>query len=136
MVTETRHLWQRPAFVGATGRDGFDAEYESWSQFLGDSTAAQGEHPDRNILYGWNWLKPGYGYRDDEAYDGGTECLETFWILPFKNVLMTLDVVVTPADEDAVREWLEGRGSWLADQWRPVVVLPNPEHRLPTGDTG
>lgn len=131
-----RHLWQRPVFTGADGRDGFDAVYDSWGEFVSESAAAKGDHPDRNILYGWNWCKPGYGYRDDEPYDGDTEVLETYWILPFKNVLMTLVTEVTANDEDAVCRWLADRGAWLADTWRPVVVVPNPEHRPPAGDTG
>jgi hypothetical protein len=128
-----RHLWQRPSFTGATGRDGYDAVYDSWSEFVTMSTAAKGEHPDHNILYGWNWCKPGYGYRDDTPHDGD-EVLETFWILPFRNVLMTLTTEVVTSDEANVAAWLLDRGAWLADQWRPLVVVPNPEHRPPTGD--
>jgi hypothetical protein len=128
------HLWQRPEFTGAEGRDGFNAYYDSWKEFMSESTAAKGDHFELNILYGWNWHKPGYAYGDDAPYDG-PELLETFWILPRRNAVMVLETEVTPADEPAVRTWLEDMGASLVDTWRPVVVLPRPAPVPPGGDS-
>lgn len=118
------HLWQRPWFDGAEGRDGFDMVYDTWEEFITESLAAKGTHPERNILYGWNWGKPRYGYRDEEPFEADQDTLFTYWILPFKNVLMTLEVTVSPNDEDAVRTWLTDRAAWLSAAWWPVQVEP------------
>lgn len=135
LTTKTApHLWQRPAFVGAEGRDGLNCYYDSWAEFLRESTAAKGDHFDLNILYGWNWYKPGYAYGDDEPHDG-PELLETYWVLTRRNAMMVLETEVTPADEPAVRAWLEDMGASLADTWRPVIVVPHPERKLKGGDS-
>jgi hypothetical protein len=106
--------WGRPADYGD-----FIQRFDSWADFVSDGgmcSAALG----LNLLYRWDWHAWHIEFPED--YPGGLEKheVELFWMMPRKGIMARSDIAVTPADEQAVHDWLAPHWNYMRGLWAPL----------------
>ncbi|WP_329615635.1 hypothetical protein OG244_23260 [Streptomyces brevispora] len=110
-------LWEiEHPYCAAEGnhyKTGLHNLFSSWAEFT--ETTFYGGDRDMNLLYRWDWRKPG---RHD--WDG-TETLLLFFIFQRKAIACSAEIPITEADEDAVRSWLISCAATLRDTWAPLL---------------
>jgi len=87
--------------------------FASWAKFT-ETTLYDGDR-DMNLLYRWDWRKPGHHEWD------GTETLLLFFILQRKAIACSAEMPITEADEPAVRAWLISCAATVRDTWAPLL---------------
>jgi len=114
------HLWEidHPYYAneGNFYKDGLHNLFDSWGEFA--ETAFFDGDRDLNLVYRWDWRKPG-----SHDWDG-EECLLLFFILQRKAICSSAEIAVTEADEPRVREFLESCAQTLASIWEPIPLPP------------
>jgi hypothetical protein len=110
------HLWEVDHdFYGPDG--GYQNQYDSWQEFIdGDGHQIEG----LNLLYRWDWQA--WHLQFPEDYPDGQESheLQLFWIMPRKSAMGNDTIKVTPADEPAVRAWLQKHADYMRKLWAPL----------------
>ncbi len=113
------HLWEpdHPYYCaeGNFYKRGCHNLCESWEEF---HDMVKDWNPDLNLLFRWDWFVP----QDVPPGEDGRQRLLTFWVGQRKAALYSWECPVTPADEPAVREWLEERARTIAALWAPVTL--------------
>lgn len=97
-------------------KNGLHNLFDSWADFT-ETTFYDGDR-DLNLLYRWDWRKPGHHDWD------GTETLLLFFILQRKAIACSAELPVSDADEPAVRAWLTECANTLRAVWEPLLPVP------------
>jgi hypothetical protein len=125
--SQTQHLWEidHPYYCepGNFFKNGQHTNFDSWQQFVDETLFATGD-PDLNLLFRWDWHKPGHHDWD------GPEQLLLFFVLQRKSFNCSVQIAVTEADEPAVRAWLAERAKTITAIWAPIT-LPESEKPFP-----
>ena len=77
-----------------------------------------------NMLYRWDWHAWHLEYPNDHPNGSESHELELFWMMPRKGIMARDTITVTPADEPAVRAWLEPHWQYMRDLWEPLASTP------------
>jgi hypothetical protein len=113
------HLWEidHPYYCepGNFFENGQHTAYSSWQEFTEHTVFATGDR-DLNLLFRWDWHKP--GYHDWE----GDERLLLFFVLQRKSFNCSVEIGVTEADEPAVRAFLEDCAQTMRATWEPILT--------------
>lgn len=122
------HLWEvKHPYYCAEGnfyQNGLHQRYGSWAAFM----EAWGDNDmDYNLLFRWDWAIP-VDVDDPNktalwiGEPNTRDCtLRLFWMLQRKGKNCSCEVAVCPADEPAVKAWLQGRYDHLKSLWTPLV---------------
>jgi len=126
MPNDDKHLWEydHPYYCSEGNYLAKPLEHpdcwehcDSWQDFIenwGDSD------PDLNLVFRWDWhawhLEHPEDYPDTEKH-----VLMVFFMLQRKAFNKSVEVAVTPADEPAVRDWLQQRAKTIASIWQPLI---------------
>lgn len=114
----SQQLWEidHPYYAaeGNYYKTGLHNRFESWTEFT-ETTFYDGDR-DMNLLYRWDWHKPGHHEWD------GAETLHLFFILQRKAIACSSQIPVTEADEPAVREWLTECAATMRETWAPLAT--------------
>jgi hypothetical protein len=113
-----QHLWEidHPYYAaeGKFFKLGHHTLFTSWDEFI-ETTFFDGDR-DLNLLYRWDWEKP--GFNDWE----GDEQLKLFFILQRKAICCSVEMPITDADEPRVRWFLEECARTMRAIWEPVAL--------------
>jgi hypothetical protein len=113
------HLWdvEHPYYwnEGNYYKNGCHHNAGTWGDFIAEVADWD---MDYNLLCRWDWEKPERGVI-------GT--LKTFWVGQRKASLWSMECVVHPDEEPAVREFLQARLDHLMKLWAPLVPSVAPE---------
>lgn len=113
------HLWEiRHPYQFEDFGTPADADFADLSGFLDCYRPGNG-FDELNLLFRWDWRKPGLVHEGYEPVEG-PERLDCVFILQRKARIVRTTVPVTEADEPRVREWLEKRSHDIAAIWCPV----------------
>ncbi|AUX81996.1 hypothetical protein SEA_FRANKIE_70 [Mycobacterium phage Frankie] len=126
---DTKHLWEydHPYYCSEGNYLAQPIEhpecwqtYDSWQDFHEDWGNAD---PDLNLIFRWDWYAPHLEFPED--YPDGREehILRLYLMLQRKAFNKSIYVSVTPADEPAIREFLQQRAKTIAAIWEPLVTL-------------
>jgi hypothetical protein len=96
-------------------------EHASWTEFLAEMGNAD---LDLNLLYRWDWHERDPGDFEPGDPEAEVEYLELFYMHQRKARPWSHRVVVTSADEPAVRAWLLDRAVHMARLWAPLLTEP------------
>lgn len=126
-MSDNQHLWEidHPYYcsegsywVPGTRWHEVHADYSSWADFMDEWG---GNDSDLNLLFRWDWQRSDPSdYQDDEDVPG--DQLHLFYMMQRKARNMSVYVVVTEADEPAVREWLTTKADHMRKLWEPLLV--------------
>lgn len=116
----SNHLWEaeHPYYwtEGAFFASGYHSNHASWAHFIADMGGAD---DDLNLVCRWDWtLETDDDDKPVEPIGMGT--LKVRYVLQRKGICMSHDVTVTPADEPAVREWLQKKWEHMQRLWAPL----------------
>ncbi|MEV6403984.1 hypothetical protein AB0M58_13700 [Streptomyces bobili] len=136
-MTGTRRLWEinHPSschegnFYAPPGK-GLHTAYDSWSEFH-DKWGPGG--PDRAHVFRWDWERDTGEYLEEDE-SPGPDLLKVYWVLQSTAILGSTQVVVTEADEPAVRAWLAERSQHVRALWEPFLEDPGTRTPPPTPD--
>ena len=108
----------------ASGSEKTCGRYRSWSEF---HESEGNSDQDLNLLFRWDWHEsPDWGhgtpFTGDPNYRNGVLLL--FWMGQRKGLYRWTEVEVCRADEPVIREWLQGRLSYLVSLWEPLTPPP------------
>lgn len=119
--TTTRHLWEvdHPHYCepGNFFKNGQHTVFASWQEFVEETVFATGDR-DLNLLFRWDWHKPGFHEW------GGPEQLLLFFVLQRKSFNCSVEIAVTEADEPAVHAFLKECAQTLRATWEPILATP------------
>lgn len=93
--------------------NGCCTSYESWACFFEAYDPAETDF-DYNLVFRWDWAAPA---PDDRIQQ---HRLTVFWMGQRRGRFWSSIVNVTPADEPAVRAWLEPRWAQMQALWAPL----------------
>ncbi|MEV0443489.1 hypothetical protein AB0I84_13115 [Streptomyces spectabilis] len=96
--------------------------FSSWQEFTEETVFVTGDR-DLNLLFRWDWCKPGHPGWD------GDECLLLFFVIQCKGFNCSVQIAVTEADEPAVRAFLGDCVQAMRATWEPILDTP-PPHRI------
>lgn len=113
------HLWEIRHPYQFEDYGLIDSEFPDLTSFLDNYRPGDG-FDELNLLFRWDWRKPGYPYSGYETYEG-PEKLDCVFVLQRKARIVTTSVPVTERDESVVRDWLERRSHDIAAIWCPVL---------------
>lgn len=110
------HLWEidHPYYAAEGNYYSTDCHtrYVDWQDFT--DTAFYNYDRDQNLLYRWDWRKPGF-------HDwGGAETLSLYFMLQRKAIACSVEMPVSEADEPAVREFLKECAQHIVAIWEPL----------------
>ena len=71
---------------------------------------------DQNLLYRWDWRKPGHHDWD------GAETLSLYFMLQRKAIACSVEMPISEADEPAVREFLQECAQHITAIWEPILT--------------
>ncbi|NUL13259.1 hypothetical protein [Streptomyces lunaelactis] len=112
------HLWEidHPYYAneGNYYKAGLHNQFASWDEFM-TTTFFDGDR-DLNLLYRWDWRKPGHHEWD------GPEYLLLFFMLQRKAICCSVEIPVTEADEPRVRWFLEDCAQAMRATWEPIAL--------------
>ena len=112
----SEHLWEtkHPYYwsEGCYHEAGYARRYLSWAEFFAEWKEAD---EDYNAVYRWDWTV-------DE--DTGVHTLMVFMVAQRKGFTFSHDITVTPADELAVRVYLERHWRRVQAVWAPLGAEP------------
>lgn len=112
------NLWEvdHPYYAaeGNFYKNGLHSVFSSWGEFTRE--AFYGGDRDLNLVYRWDWHKPGFHEWD------GSEALHVFFILPRKAICCSVEISVTEEDQDAVRSWLTECAQTVGAIWAPLTI--------------
>lgn len=126
------HLWEpkhdfygpeRPGFGRREEYGPYINAFDSWAAF--EEEGMYHSASGLNFLYRWDWHAWHLEFPDDYPDEAGlTERweLELFWMMPRKGIMARSVIAVTPADEPAVRAWLEPHWAYMRNLWAPLSV--------------
>lgn len=121
MTDQPAHLWEidHPYYAaeGNYFKEGQHTRWNSWESFRDETAFVSGDR-DLNLLYRWDWRKPGHHDWD------GPETLLLFFVIQRKGFNCSHEVTVTEADEPAIRAWLEECAQTIRAIWEPVSLTP------------
>ncbi|MGW7435679.1 hypothetical protein [Streptomyces sp. NPDC054849] len=86
----------------------------SWENFRKETVYVTGDR-DLNLLFRWDWRKPGFCDWDGEEY------LLLFFVIQRKGFNCSHQVKVTEADEPAIRAWLAECAQTMRALWEPLL---------------
>jgi hypothetical protein len=113
---EQQHLWEidHPYYCqeGNWYARDHHTHYTGWADFTG--TTLYNYDRDQNLLFRWDWRKPGFHDWD------GAETLLMFFMLQRKAIACSVELPVTEADEPAVQKFLEECAQTIRDLWAPL----------------
>jgi hypothetical protein len=141
MTEQQPHLWEaehdyygpeRSYWGNGADQAPYNNSFDSWADFAEEGSmhsAIEG----LNFLYRWDWDAWHLQYPED--YPDGEEShqLRLYWMMPRKGIMATSSIKVTPADEDAVREWLKPHAAYMQKLWAPLISAPANTEAVPTG---
>ncbi|MFE0088818.1 hypothetical protein [Streptomyces sp. NPDC059016] len=114
------HLWEIDHPYYANEGNYYEAGHHnlvsSWDEFT-TTTWFDGDR-DLNLLYRWDWRKPGHHEWT------GAETLLLFFMLQRKAICCSVEIRVTEADEPRVRWFLEDCAQTMRAIWEPIAVSP------------
>jgi hypothetical protein len=113
------HLWEIDhPYYAAEGNyfaTGWHNHFASWEAFTAETHFYKGDR-DQNLLYRWDWRKPGH-------HDWtGTEMLSLYFVLQRKGICCSVEMPISEAHEPTVRRWLDQCAGFLAAIWEPIVA--------------
>jgi hypothetical protein len=116
------HLWEikHPYYAP----DGYANECESFEQLRHDVDRID---EDMNHIYRWDWYDPQQPHNDDlflpDEYRPTKQRFTVHMVQPRKSSFINFWCWVTPADEPAVLEWLQGPRvlGALRTLWEPII---------------
>ncbi|MEU9444604.1 hypothetical protein AB0D42_27735 [Streptomyces sp. NPDC048304] len=117
------HLWEIDHPYYASGgnyyKTGLHNLFASWDEFI-ETTFYDGDR-DLNLLYRWDWQKPGFhGWT-------GEEQLKLYFILQRKAICCSAEMPITEADEPRVRWFLDECAQTMRAIWEPIsLTVPEP----------
>lgn len=118
-----RHLWEidHPYYCepGNFFKNGQHTAFASWQEFAEETVFATGDR-DLNLLFRWDWRKPGHHDWD------GPEQLLLFFVLQRRSFNCSAEMPVTEADEPAVRAFLAECAQTMRATWAPLLDEPTP----------
>lgn len=118
MSEQPSHLWEidHPYYCaeGNYFKRGQHALWSSWKDFKGETFYVTGDR-DQNLLFRWDWRKPGFCDWDGEEY------LLLFFVLQRKGFNCSHQITVTEADEPAIRAWLAECAQTMRATWEPLL---------------
>ena len=121
MTGRDAHLWEidHPYYCaeGNFFKNGQHATWESWKTFAEDTVFVTGDR-DLNLLFRWDWRKPGH-----HDWDGG-EYLLLFFVIQRKAFNCSHEIPVTAEDEPAVRAFLGECAQAMRATWEPLLDNP------------
>ncbi|MCX4232076.1 hypothetical protein [Streptomyces ortus] len=119
-LTEQR-LWaiDHPYYCaeGNFFKNGQHTVFASWQEFADETLFVTGDR-DLNLLFRWDWRKPGFHDWDGDEY------LLLFFVLQRKSFNCSQQVTVTEADEPAVRAFLEDCARTMRATWESILDAP------------
>lgn len=127
-MSADKHLWEfdHPYYgpescYYATGIQSREAnsEFESWQAFVDDGGYFDADL-DMNFLYRWDWLRDTGEFSEPDD-DPEPDRLLLFYMGQRKGFMSHHSIVVTEADEPAVREWLTVRAEHMRKVWEPLL---------------
>ena len=145
VTADDKHLWEfdHPYYCseGNYYKNGLNTLFESWEAFAQPSKGRSFNDEwnllydfddDLNLLFRWDWKKadpsnywivPGDPDDETEAFAEAqkTDTLQLFFILQRKAYNISAEVIVTEADEPAVREWLTTKAAHMRRLWEPLL---------------
>ena len=120
MTTQPR-LWEidHPYYCaeGDFFKNGQHTVFTSWREFTDETVFVTGDR-DLNLLFRWDWCKPGHHDWD------GDECLLLFFVIQRKGLNCSVQITVTEADEPAVRAFLTECAEAMRATWEPILDRP------------
>lgn len=115
----TAHLWEiyHPYYCaeGNHFKAGQHTRFASWREFAAETLFVTGDR-DLNLLFRWDWRKPGHHDWDGEEY------LLLFFVIQRKGFNCSVEMPVTEADEPAVRAFLTECAQAIGDLWAPLAI--------------
>ncbi|MDF2915975.1 MAG: hypothetical protein K0S70_192 [Microbacterium sp.] len=119
------HLWESDhPYYCAEGNfyaTGHHATFDSWEEFTEDGNLLYDGDPDLNLLFRWDWNA--WHLEHPEDYPNGAEShvLSLFYVMQRKAFTSSVEVLVTPDDEEQVRVWLAERARTTLSIWHPIL---------------
>lgn len=118
-MTTTPHLWEidHPYYCseGNYFKAGQHATWDSWREFAAETLFVTGDR-DLNLLFRWDWRKPGHHDWD------GPEYLLLFFVIQRKGFNCSSQIAVTEADEPEIRKFLHECAASLRKTWEPIFT--------------
>ncbi|MEV8492326.1 hypothetical protein AB0471_25725 [Streptomyces sp. NPDC052002] len=116
MTEPIPHLWEidHPYYAheGNFYKTGLHNLFVSWDEFT-ETTFFDGDR-DMNLVYRWDWQKPGFFDWD------GEEQLKLFFILQRKAICCSAEMPISEADEPRVRWFLDECAKTMTATWEPI----------------
>jgi len=115
-----QHLWEidHPYYAQEGNYYSRDQQchtrFASWDEFT-ETTFFDGDR-DLNLLYRWDWQKPGFHEWD------GEEQLKLFFILQRKAICCSVEMSITEAEEPRVRWFLQECAQTMRAVWEPIAL--------------
>lgn len=123
MTTTEPHLWDidHPYYCneGNFYERGLHNHFASWDEFT-ETLFFSGDR-DQNLLFRWDWRKPGFHDWEGEEY------LLLFFVIQRKGFNCSCQIPVTEADEPRVRWFLEECAKTMAAIWAPLELAELPK---------
>jgi hypothetical protein len=112
------HLWEidHPYYCneGNFFKTGQHQRWDSWQDFRDETLYVTGDR-DLNLLFRWDWRKPGHHDWD------GAEYLLVFFVIQRKGFNCSAEIAVTADDEPEIRAWLVECATALRETWTPLL---------------
>ena len=121
--TPAKHLWEydHPYYCNEGNYYSNDCHdvFESWAEFV-ESGMFDADR-DLNYLFRWDWKAWHPEYPEDFPEGERPHVLLLFFVLQRKAILRSQEVVVSEADEPAVRAWLAECAKTTQALWEPLL---------------
>jgi hypothetical protein len=114
------HLWEidHPYYCNEGNyfaHESVGTNYDSWNDFLDEEGNS---HLDLNLIFRWDWRKA--DKPDKEEWGLEHDTLLIFWMGQRKGLYRYSTIVVTDADESAIKEFLSKRWQHLKLLWQGI----------------
>ncbi len=119
-MSQPEHLWEHDHPYYCSEANWYRVEdhhtWASWADFTEETILVSGDR-DMNYLFRWDWLGP-------EPDDDRPNChtLSLFFVMQRKGFMCSHDIVVTPEDEPAIREFLTSCAAMVVATWAPLLA--------------